>query len=1682
MLKERWPEDLIDSLDVWQAAVVNTLTIRARTAEFYRQQKFNLLHEETEGYAKLLDALHSAFTASPAPSDLSLLSQQVTALIGYFDLDPNRVVDVLLSVYHPLANPHNLPALLALLPLFNPSHVAQLAGFKCQHYYQAGAAPPLSFFDVLAALIRHSNMPVEAIWPHLTPADDELRRIHSQWAVEEAAKAGKVGLVSLAGGDERKEEVKEERKEVTRDVTKDSAQNRNDAGLVMGEALVTIQPSIVLTQPPPLPTSPFTPAQSGKFYLLASLIAIHAWPQAQQLLTYLSALEPLSHPAVSAALCTHVTHLIAPFMRSISASFFVLQRTADNEGLRGMTIATQVDDDALLALPSVLQPALSLLGVYLYTDPVLFTQLCRLFSHIIALDKKRQRESTVSYTPPAVLDSLLTSVLIPAYSLLPSAVAHCASLWSVISLLPYPLRFRVYGEWHHSTLTRHPLLRLHHSHLLQKTKYFRKRISTAKVKECSRLLLKFALSSPTIVFALVLQQLQNFDNMIIPVVDMLRYVPPLVLDSLTYLLLIQITEGGAKLKDDGMNESHWFQSLTAFAGHLYRRYPEVDLLPPLQFIANELKLNQSLDLLLLKEMVSGMSGVEVYEEMSEAVMEGRMGSRLLREETSTVRNVARNKRRATHLLVDSLTRHQLLVPLYVLLSTEKDGIVYDTEYEHTRLVGELHDKCNDVLLAYVDMIDAQLTDVEYAKAWPSLYDLITVHGLQMADAMHLLRRVIHIQRIQGNEEWKKAEERRRHEGEEEEPINPGQMMDDGQQASVAAIRSKAVQSKKQPHPHPYAALHDTLTRVLDPTVLSSIPVGFYALFWRLSMYHLHVPKAAYEAAGKKLRGLLSAVDRGEGEWADGDDGKRRKEKERLNRLLSRLKEDETRHVQDHQLTLNTLKKEKETWLTSVSRGFFAAFAHHCLLPRLFLSPLDSVYAARFLSTIARLHTPRFCVVLMWDAFFNHLISPLICSCTSSEATRFGRFLHLVLIELHRCVYDPTWYDREASKSPAFASKVNEPSGAKFTHAQMHIIMTRCHKNMMAAFQARLDSGDKMEMGNALLVLVKIGGEWPKVASQGVELEKKIEAVITAEGKEGSSLKVLATRAHALLMAQKKNWKQDGTVGVVQKAGGVAAPPTVSKGQSSRRSPSPAGDGVGGGRSSAPRGNGSAKAGAVSTGPAAARPLLTEVAVSQGADRAERRDGRDERNTRSSSERGTTDRTTADRGTTDRGGTDRGNTDRSEGRGNRTAPPAASTASTRGPSPTPPHPAAVSSAAGDARGSRESVRAPSPSTPARPALPPAAPALNPSAPVFTPESERSQRSSGRGSTPTPPPVAVPEKAERKDSAPSRDSKDRDRDREAKTRPSEGEGRKWEREKEREPREDREKQKEAPRDSRGSSGDRRGEVTGGGGGGAGRAPSPSPSAPSRDGRGLDSRGGGRPEERKGDTRERDREAEKEPRQSERTGRGGLPVAPPAAVEAPQPPQHKRRREEMAPLPVSAPLTVSAPPLLGGIVQLRVEGRGDDREDGRGKRQRGSADIASRHDGQSGGRGANSDIPMVYMSPSLAGQGSGPMEGGQSRGKPPPFQSSHMGSGNGSRDGGRRGSEGGGGGGGDRRGGGSTGGPMGGSMAVQPPPGVLPLPALPAQPMGHQQPLGGGGGRSGGDQRGGGGPRHRGRDQRW
>ncbi|OAA76556.1 tho2 protein [Akanthomyces lecanii RCEF 1005] len=75
------------------------LGVRQATNLLYRQANYNLLREESEGYSKLITELFTTSSVPPPPPEAAQHTfEKVKALIGTFDLDVGRVLDVTLDV------------------------------------------------------------------------------------------------------------------------------------------------------------------------------------------------------------------------------------------------------------------------------------------------------------------------------------------------------------------------------------------------------------------------------------------------------------------------------------------------------------------------------------------------------------------------------------------------------------------------------------------------------------------------------------------------------------------------------------------------------------------------------------------------------------------------------------------------------------------------------------------------------------------------------------------------------------------------------------------------------------------------------------------------------------------------------------------------------------------------------------------------------------------------------------------------------------------------------------------------------------------------------------------------------------------------------------------------------------------------------------------------------------------------------------------------------------------------------------------------------------------------------------------------------------------------------------------------------------------------------------------------
>lgn len=87
----------------------------------------------------------------------------------------------------------------------------------------------------------------------------------------------------------------------------------------------------------------------------------------------------------------------------------------------------------------------------------------------------------------------------------------------------------------------------------------------------------------------ILIQIQSYDNLIIPVVDSLKYLTSMSYDVLGYCIIEALAVGNRDpLKHDSTSLSLWLQSLASFCGYIFKKY-NLELTGLLQFLVNELK-------------------------------------------------------------------------------------------------------------------------------------------------------------------------------------------------------------------------------------------------------------------------------------------------------------------------------------------------------------------------------------------------------------------------------------------------------------------------------------------------------------------------------------------------------------------------------------------------------------------------------------------------------------------------------------------------------------------------------------------------------------------------------------------------------------------------------------------------------------------------------------------------------------------------------------------------------------------------------------------------------------------------------------------------------------------------------------------------------------------------------------
>ncbi|PLW09953.1 hypothetical protein PCANC_25777 [Puccinia coronata f. sp. avenae] len=1208
------------------ADLVAKQATRLNTGLHYKQQRFNLLREESEGYSHLATELISAMGPGLVPhlvpadsgqgnltnyphlrsillpgetpqtrdSRIEKVSNNIKAMIGFFDLDPNRTLDIILDVFcynvishHPffcslLKKSHwmqtvdcnstvdddpILPADGTLPSEQGSKLIASLLGFKYAHYQQSDTvdSTPDELHLMTAVLIWHKIVKLRDILPHLSPDLQTIKEHESNWRQEvmtKALNAGPQNALSMAGA-------------------------LDNSGLMGPYSKMNTSSKI------PDGTSATTSTQSKslpnqKAGLLSALLSIGAIHESIFMLSIPNH-QYLAHqdPNISALLLRLIDVALDPAYRKCELS---VQKSGDASqstltrpkkryagGPNHLLVDAEVPKSALSA--RVTPRAAILSATSLKTEPVFFWPAWRdrilrandnvdflnhvwpmlrfvgpfghmhmgVFHKVATLTAAAVQTPSNEARGDPRWNYILRWFLLPGLCMTQGCVAASNVIWKVLQSYSYEERYMMYGEWKDRIYQRIPELKVERVKADAETKRVLKTMTLDNLREKSRALAKLASSNPCIVFNAALNQVQTYDNLIACVIECLRYLNLFALDVLTYSIVEFLSNPDKdRSKSDGTNIAAWLQNLAKFVGNVFKRNLSLDPAIVLQYIANQLATGNAKDLIILRDMISKMAGVDVLQDLSASQVVALGGSKTLRAEAISPTSLTAKKpsfSKSSNRLMKALTESGLTVPLLLLVTLQRqNAVLLADDGAHLKYLGVLADSCQQVLFQYIEFLRMQLTSrsiSDYENAMPPMELMWEQYRNDPAIVFQVWRPILSASvrpalKIGADGEVIV-----------DETLSPAALppstmeecVDPTTQDDNPQLNDKANQpSSDQPHyPSSLLPTVSLAERILPEQTRKLVGPHFFVTFWQLELYDIRMPDDRYISETNRLNVMLSDLDR---DYATPMISSM-KEVNRANRskileIRATLTKEMKIHIKHYELTRARLASEKSFWFPLSARSPFRAqllehIIQHCFNPRAKISPVDAAYTAQFIKTLHGLGTASFMTLKLLDRIFSSDVGPSIFPCSEFEASNYGRFLKDLLLLVK------SWYDSESTfkktglgkdkrgnylpglrmkwvKSDNATEAIAESDMLSYENLQK--VVKKWTSIMSTVCREAIQSGEYMYIRNSIAVLKELDGLVPLFEDQAISLEASVTELLKREKRE--DVRVLAYGYQSML--------------------------------------------------------------------------------------------------------------------------------------------------------------------------------------------------------------------------------------------------------------------------------------------------------------------------------------------------------------------------------------------------------------------------------------------------------------------------------------------------------------------------------------------------------------------------------------
>ncbi|EPX74425.1 THO complex subunit Tho2 [Schizosaccharomyces octosporus yFS286] len=1133
--------------------LLNRKIARTNTTLLYRQKKFNLLREENEGYSKLMVEIidgYNCFRSKTLETHIlsSHINERIKTIIGSFNLDPNKVLDTILTIFSTNIvdgwkfflellsdspwKPENQKKFwkdmsddeqekelgsflyeegsLSFSPVFSgkKSTMAQILGHDLQYLYNENDSTDESIYYLIAILLKYGFFGLDNIWPHLSPSDDDMSKEWDRYKnkVDDLSFKAKGNALTMAAPlpDEETEtgvaasDVPEKQQE--------PAKPKSSQKIGVLKALLAIgelKTSLAILGRYPFILRAFPDLANLYHKLLhVSFAPVYSFFSPQNRLSK-ETKERLKQPKyVPTDVRLREITLRPPDRKKLEYGIDPFGHRR-NQTQQEVFFYEEYKDENIPLLKTAEDfyqigiPWLELSGIALHYDPTLIIKLCRIAKGFLGKSSERR---------DLWLD-VIRVILLPVYSLVGVNIGLSNELYDLLTLFDPSTRYSLYGEWSSTTIKKYPELKLQLISTERETKGILRRLTKTNVKQTGRLLAKVCHNIPYPVFSIALNQIETYDNLVEVIVDSARFMTALDFDVLTFAILSSFSnEMKKRLKPDGTSIAHWLQGLASFCGKVFRKYSNLDCTFIVEYCIKQLKLNQMFDLIVLKELLSQMTGLQPWTNLSDTQLQGAAGGPFLREiSLSLIYENKESMKKCFSRLFMTLRKNGLVTQLVILLAQKFSSSVYDVTEgnSHLKLVSALYDDCCDVLYLLMEFLSMTCDRRDYYELLPSFDEMVKEYHIQPHVAFFILR----YRHLKSN-----------HSNLDEYVDDP---MDIDNDAKANANDEHSIGMINFP------VSTSSIISLLPENVWECINPDLYELFWKLSIYDIYVPLERYEYESNRAFEQFRQV-----EVSGQPYSKSKQECQKLTTLSDNLRNELKDHIQSLETTRKDLQSKCTKWFLPMDtqrlhpRGLASQyFWSYCIAPRLRMGPLDALYCAKFIKLLHSLNAPNFSTISFLNKLFDSHIPSFVFALTPRESDNFSRFLFQILNDVTHWYKEKNIYEKECLGNGLLTGFrvdwLDENGPSLLQHNKFVLLVSKWHKQLTQYFEQCLMSGEYMHIYNAIIILEKILPCFPLIQESGQSLKKAADNLKENEKRE--DIKILALGYYAKLCKKEPTW-------------------------------------------------------------------------------------------------------------------------------------------------------------------------------------------------------------------------------------------------------------------------------------------------------------------------------------------------------------------------------------------------------------------------------------------------------------------------------------------------------------------------------------------------------------------------------